>query len=49
VKLAAYWVFDNKSEALKTEIKIKKLSRDQKIKLINEKNIKGNTTSVTLY
>ncbi len=38
VKLVANWIFENKSEALKTEIKIKKLSRDQKIKLITEKN-----------
>ncbi len=39
VKLAAYWRFDNKSAALKTEIKIKKLSRDNKIKLIMDKNL----------
>ena len=38
VKLAAYWIFDSKSEALKTEMKIKKLSRDQKIKLLKEKS-----------
>lgn len=34
-KLAAFWIFDNKSDALKMEAKIKKLSRPQKIALIN--------------
>lgn len=54
MKLAAYWIFDNKSAALKTENKIKKLSRDQKIKLIEDEfncrheKIKGTVLNVTL-
>ena len=33
-KLAAYWCFDNKSDAMKEEARIKKLPRAQKIKLM---------------
>lgn len=40
-KLMATWSFDNKSDALKMEAKIKKLSREQKIKLISENNFFG--------
>lgn len=38
-KLVAYWSFDNKSDALKKEAEIKKLSRDEKIKLIKNKGV----------
>ena len=33
-KLVAYWCFDHKSDALKEEARIKKLSRENKIKLV---------------
>lgn len=36
VRLLKFFVVENKSEALKLEYKIKKLSRKEKIKLINE-------------
>ena|SRR3990167_814814 len=35
-KLAAYWCFDTKSDALKEEARIKKMPREEKIKLLNQ-------------
>jgi putative endonuclease len=37
VKLVYTECFDNKSEAMKREYQIKQLTRQQKLKLINEK------------
>lgn len=36
MKLAAFWRFDDKSTALKEEMRIKKLSRIEKEKIISE-------------
>jgi len=40
VKLLKYFVVEGKSEALKIEIKIKKLKRSDKIKLIDLKDLR---------
>lgn len=40
VKLLKFIIINNKSEALKLEYKIKKLSKKTKLKLINESNLK---------
>ena len=43
VKLVYFETFDTKSKALKRECEVKKLNRNQKLKLISEFNLKHRT------
>lgn len=39
VKLAAYWTFNTRTEAMRIEKRIKQLSRNEKVKLIEKNNL----------